>query len=495
MKKIVISVLTACTSSVALAGGILTNTNQNAAFLRQMSQDAIIDINGLVMNPAGTAFLSNGWHMTVTVQNAKQNRDITTTFPFFAYNVNNREQTHKFKGNADAPVIPSFQISYNRNKWSVNANFSLGGGGGKCEFDSGLGSFEALYGSTILSNASLITAGVNQGLQDMVEGTLVQAGQPAETAAALAATGSYESQLSGYSLDAYMKGRQYYFGLQLGATYKVMDNLAVFAGLRGVYATCNYNGYVQDVQAVAAYSASVPAVGVNKTGNYEVDMSSQNLALNCDQKGFGVTPILGVDWKVNEHWNFAAKYEFETKMRLKNKTEMNEVAEQAVAGGNTTLAQFKDGDKVAANIAGILTMGAQYSPIEKVRMNVGFHYYMDKSAKQYADKQNLIDKNTWELLAGAEWDICKYFTLSGSWQRTKYGFSDGYMNDLSFSISNNSLGVGFRVNATERFRIDFGYMRTFYQDKTVNTLTAAGTKSDLYHRDNRVFGLGINLDF
>ena len=36
----------------ATAGGLLTNTNQNASFLRQLSQEAIIDITGAYMNPA-----------------------------------------------------------------------------------------------------------------------------------------------------------------------------------------------------------------------------------------------------------------------------------------------------------------------------------------------------------------------------------------------------------------------------------------------------------
>lgn len=445
MKKIVLSAFAACISAFAMAGGILTNTNQNAAFLRQMSQDAIIDINGLYFNPAGTAFLKDGWHLNVSLQNAKQSRDIITTFPLFQYNVNNRNATHEFEGDAYAPVIPGFMLSYNHGKWSVNANFAISGGGGKCEFDKGLGSFEAMYAKEIYTYFSS------------------------------------NPNFAGYSLDAYMKGRQYFFGLQLGTTYKALDNLAFYVGLRGVYANCNYNGYVQDVKAYVA----------SGTATQPVDLSSQSLALNCDQKGFGVTPILGVDWRVNEHWNLAAKYEFETKMRLKNKTEMNDFA-KAQAAGNATLAQFEDGKKIAANIAGILTLGAQYSPIEKVRMNAGFHYYFDKAAKQYGNKQYLLDKNTWEILTGAEWDICKYFTLSASWQRTKYGFSDAYMNDLSFNLSCNSLGVGFRINANERVSVDFGYMHTFYQDRNVATL--GGMKSDLYHRTNRVFGLGVNVD-
>ena len=55
MKRLFNAVLAFGLSSMAFAGGLLTNTNQNAAFLRQMSQDAVIDITGLYLNPAGTA--------------------------------------------------------------------------------------------------------------------------------------------------------------------------------------------------------------------------------------------------------------------------------------------------------------------------------------------------------------------------------------------------------------------------------------------------------
>lgn len=464
------------------AGGLVTNSNQNAAFLRQMSQDAIIDITGLYFNPAGTAFLSDGWHVSVNLQNAKQSRDITTDFPLFQQNLENPYTPHKFEGDALAPVIPSLQLSYNHDRWSVNANFSLGGGGGKCEFDQGLGSFEALYAGNLY----------NSIYQKVVSGVtaVVPAGTPASAIQA-AADAQMATLYQGYSLDSYMKGRQYYFGLSLGATYKFMDNLAGFVGLRGVYATCNYNGYVQDVQ----YSLA--------TAPKPIDANS-DLALNCDQTGFGVTPILGIDYRINKHWNIAARYEAETKLRLKNKTEMNAVALAQIAAGNATLDQFKDGKKVEANIPGILSAGAQYSPIDQVRIMAGWHYYFDKAAQQFKDKQKHIDKNTQEFSAGVEWDINKWVTVSGSWQNTRYGLSDMYMSDLSFNLSNNMIGFGVRVNPTERLHIDLGYMHTFYKDKTIATNVEAPTltdpshtlpKSDKYHRSNRVFGLGVNVDF
>lgn len=463
----------------AKAGGLVTNSNQNVSFLRQMSQDAIIDITGLYFNPAGTAFLSDGWHMSASIQSAKQSRDIVTDFPLFQMNQEMPYTPHKFDGDALAPVIPSLHVSYNHDRWSVNANFSLGGGGGKCEFDQGLGSFEAAYAGALLQN-------VPGQLPALLVPGLINAGVSSPYAEQIAATGQY----TGYKLNSYMKGRQYYFGLSLGATYKFMDNLAGFVGLRGVYATCNYNGFVKPSVAYNIPAMAPVFPGTSGTA----DLANYGIDLNCDQTGFGVTPILGIDYRINKHWNIAARYEAETKLRLKNKTEANVPAMVAAQAG-ATLAQFADGEKVAANIPGILSAGVMYSPIDQVRLMAGWHYYFDKAAKQFNNKQKLIDKNTQEFSAGVEWDINKWVTLSGSWQNTRYGLGDQYMSDLSFNNSNNMIGVGVRVHPTKRFSIDAGYMHTFYRDRTVTTATAAGTKTDTYSRTNRVFGLGVNVDF
>ena len=466
----------------AQAGGLVTNSNQNVSFLRQMSQDGIIDITGLYLNPAGTAFLKDGWHVSANWQFATQSRDITTTFPLFAQNLDNPNTTHKFEGKALAPVVPSIHASYNKGKWSVNGSLSLGGGGGKCEFDQGIGSFEAAYAGALATN-------VPAALPTLLTSKLIEAGIPAAVAPTIAAPATYD----GYALNSYMKGRQYYFGLSLGATYKFMDNLAGFVGLRGVYATCNYNGFVEP-----SIGYTIPAnttLGFPGTSG-RADMASYGIDLNCDQTGFGVTPILGIDYKINKHWNIAARFEAETKLRLKNKTEARVPAMVASNPSATALlGQFDDGKKVAANIPGILSTGAQYSPIEKVRIMAGWHYYFDKAAKQYNNKQDLIDKNTMEFSAGAEWDCCKWLTISGSWQNTRYGLSDAYMNDLSFNLSNNMMGLGVRIHANKKVDVDAGYMHTFYKDKDVTTTTAAGPKTDKYERTNKVFGVGVNVHF
>ncbi len=436
-KKTIALALALVVTLPALAGGLLTNTNQNAAFLRSMAQDGQIDINSIYANPAGGAFLGDGWHLALNMQSAFQHRDITTTYAPFALNkaYDPASDTHLYKGKATAPVVPSFTLSYNKPKWSVSVHFALGGGGGKCEFDDGLGSFETAY-APMLSMLG-----------------------------------------SGYTLDSYMKGRSYYYDIQVGGTYKFIDNLSGYVGLRGVIPTCNYKGHVY------------PTVYLTETMSMPLD--DYGIDMNCDQHGFGVTPIIGIDWMINKHWNVAAKYEVPTKLNLKNSTTMSELNALVEAQAGDILGQYMDGIKVREDVPGILTFGAQYTPIEPVRISAAFHEYFDKSAKKYGDKQKLIDHNTWELNASVEWDACKFVTASASWQTTQYGLSDAYMSDLSYNLPNNMIGFGVRLHPCDLMSIDLAYMHTIYSSRDV---VSDGIATH-YTRKNDVIGIGLNFNF
>ena len=45
-----------------------------------------------------------------------------------------------------------------------------------------------------------------------------------------------------------------------------------------------------------------------------------------------------------------------------------------------------------------MAVGAQYKPIEALRLNAGMNYYMDKQALKYNSKQDLLDDNTLESI-------------------------------------------------------------------------------------------------
>ena len=139
MKKLFLIGATALmVSNSTFAGGILTNTNQNTTFLRNPARGAVIVIDGVYSNPAGIAFMPQGFHLSVSWQAAWQKRMMYVNNSMSGMN-------KEFKGEAQAPVIPSFQAAYVINdKWSVSAQFAIGGGGGKCEFAEGLPMFEEL---------------------------------------------------------------------------------------------------------------------------------------------------------------------------------------------------------------------------------------------------------------------------------------------------------------------------------------------------------------
>ena len=68
-------------------------------------------------NPAGVAFMADGHHLAINWQLAYQTRHIENDYMLFTNNVNNAITPRTFKGKALAPVIPSFQYAYNKNRW------------------------------------------------------------------------------------------------------------------------------------------------------------------------------------------------------------------------------------------------------------------------------------------------------------------------------------------------------------------------------------------
>lgn len=544
MNKLKAACLTAAiaSSSVSFAGGFLTNTNQNVAFNRMMSREASIGIDGVYYNPAGVVFLGDGHHLSINWQLAYQDRTIKNDYSLFTNNVNNPITPREFKGEAFAPVIPSFQYAYNKGRWSFQGNFALTGGGGKCTFDNGLGSFERIVAETAMAAC---------GLARTVDGALGSV-----LGREVSMFGSDQAFGAGgkYSFNSYMHGRQYYFGLSLGAAYKVSDNFSVFGGVRGIYATTNYYGYVEDI----------------KVGNMPLYMvldptkkDAANIELSCDQSGIGFTPIIGVDFKTGK-WNFSAKYEFKTRMRLKNKSvnlvpsignlpanlssQMTQIltaqftqaglpAEQAAAKAEAAatavlanqtvqktmlglknqfdteldeaIGEYADGKKIAADIPAYLSVGVGYSPIDPLRINVGFHFFDDKNAKAYNNRQEKLDHGTLEYNAGVEYDINKKFTVSAGWQSTNYGLPEEeattskdkrFMDDKSFVTSSNSVGLGGVWHFNKKMSFTVAYFHTFYQHKKTTESVelvpgnAINYSAD-YSRNNNVFAAGIDINF
>ena len=447
-------------SNSTFAGGILTNTNQNATFLRNPARNAAIAIDGVYSNPAGIAFLPEGFHLSVSWQAAFQKRIMNANNNLFGMNADGKGTSREFVGETNAPVIPSFQAAYVINdKWSVSAQFAVGSGGGACEFNEGLPMFEELVGGML-----------------------------------------YKAQATSYVLSQNLTGEQYFYGFQVGGTYKLAENVSVFAGARGVLANCNYTGSISNIKTagqltggqtvsgsdylnkVAAYMTSIGQTEAATTAATGAALMSQDLVLDCSQSGFGITPIIGIDWNLGK-LNLAAKYEFRTKIELENDSK------NTSKGVTTLMPAYADGAKNRSDIPALLTLGAQYEIADNFRAMVGGVYYWDKDAKGTPIKKG---DNTWEANFGVEWDMNDKVMLSFGGQRTQFGFDDADMSDTNFFTGCSSLAICGAYKFSEKMTLNVGYMHSFYDNHKFTN--ANGTACD-YPRKNDAVGVSLDIRF
>ena len=135
-----------------------------------------------------------------------------------------------------------------------------------------------------------------------------------------------------------------------------------------------------------------------------------------------------------------------------------------------------------------------------MRINVGFHWFDDKNATSYNNRNKLLDRGTLEYNAGVEYDVNKKITVSGGWQNTSYGLSDEYMEDRSFVVSSNSVALGGVWHINKKMDLNVAYFHTFYDHKKTSEQLNTGAanaptyKAD-YTRNNNVFGVGLDIHF
>ena len=426
-----------------LAGDYLTNTNQSIGFLRNPSRDAAIDIDGVYYNPAGVSFLDEGWHLQFNWQSPHQKRDSRSSYgQLFGANYLNPGTpeadgtvSRLYKGRVHVPIQPSLYLAYNKNDWAFQFGFGIIGGGGTCEFKKGVGSFEALVGQ--------------MGMTQMSVG------------------------FGGYSLDSYLKGKSYFFGTTLAAARKLNEKLSVSLGLRVIYAWNNYDGYIDNI----TFRTTTGNI-VNVPNNYVLD---------CKQTGLGLAPIIGFDYKVNDYVNLAAKYEFRTPITVKADAKNNEAFNQ-MAGQRAAFANYLDGAETLMDLPGCLAVGVQVTPIEKLRLNAGYHLFMDRDTRQWS--KDLV-KDTNEFTLGASYDLTERVEVSAGYQKTMYEQSTANYSDLSFNLNSYSFGLGVGVKVTDKVKLNAAYFQTNYKDHTQTT----DVSNIVYHRENRVFGVGVDVNF
>ena len=532
-----------CLPLFVQAGGLMTNTNQSASYIRMPVQDAVIGPEGAYYNPAGLVFLENGLHISISNQTISQKRTIESTFPGLNQTV--------YEGTVSAPLFPSAYVTYKRDKLAVSFGFNPIGGGGSALFEEGLPSF---------------------------------AQQVAVLPPMLTAAGIPTTQ---YGYSTRFDAQSIFWGAQLNASYKLNEVVAVSGGIRYVTAKNSYDGYLNDIlinpafpllgltgttmtsapgffgalgslfgqlagvggslqQLVAggvggltlsqALAAGVPGVtaesiaaisggfgfinpGVNPAtltiqelqmayqaatpifqAQQQAMLANQQMTSNKEvsvtQTGASIAPVFGLHLRLSDNVNLAIKYEHRTPLKVKNETAKDD------------LGVYPNDLEIASNLPSLLSVGGSFGLSDKLTLSTGVHYYFDKSADYgkikswgivngqptptFYSNEEIIDKNFIEVGLGAEYKISRNFLVSGGYLRTQTGVSELYHSDQSHSMSTNTFGAGFRMQFTRLLALNVGGLYSHYVPHT-KSYTGTPAYQESYDRNNMVFAVGIDI--
>ena len=495
MKKTILTGIACCFCvSGLLAGGLITNDNQSASYFRMLARGASTSGDAVYYNPAGLAFLDDGLTISLNSQMIWMERTLTNDLPTL--------NTSEFIGKLYVPMFPGVYAAYKTGKWAFSLGFNPPAGGGSVEFADGLPMLEKDV--------------------SMIPGMLTGKGIPTTK----------------YSMESMLKGSSIVYGVQAGATYKINDMLSVFGGARMLFASNSYEGYVKNIQinpsieaiaeildgemmnsavlnakgdAINSYAGTLPPIPpyddiannlrAVAAGLKEVSQGIPDQSLDVKQAGQGITPLLGIHYR-NKGLNLAAKYEFNTKMSIKNETKPD---------GNA-MNMYPDGQELRSDVPALLSLAGSYDIIPALTLSVTYMHHFEPQAtiESWApdasnpnggiivQRQKLIDSGTNEYMAGLEWKLTNKLTLSTGGQWSDVSVSDAWQNDITHNLDNFTMALGAAYQINDCLTLNIGGLHTWYNSLSIKTATnipAIPYNTQTYERTNTAIAIGIDYRF
>ena len=477
-KAILALVATTTIATSAFAGGPMTNSNQSAHFLRSVARGTSLDSDAVYTNPAGVAFMENGFHIGLSDQMAAQTRTITSTYAPFA--MNGGSATKQYKGEVFSPIIPSVHFAWKHNRFAVMAGVGVNGGGGSLEFANGLGSFERQF--------SVLPVAITQ------IGSQLSAKNPAMAVSA-----------NQYDMDMYLMGKSMTLAFNVGAAFRLTDWLSIAAQVRYSTTSNSYEGHIKNIQinptmaamglagqmmsAETFFKQAGAALGaIDPTLEAQAEqyaaLTSDHI-LDVKQKGHSISPIIAVAFH-NGPWDASVKYEFKMATEL-------EISSAPVSANDKVInAIFADGTTVKSETPALLAaaVSRHFGP---VKVTAQWHHYFDKNAENSFSP--VIEGNTNEYMMGVEWQISDRWLVSAGTQRTQLNMNENAYSDMNYSISSWSVGLGLAYKVCDAVRINLGYMPTIYDEVTAVGQANGVDFTDLYQRTSHAWGIGLDLKF
>jgi len=431
MKKVALAILLSLiVVTGAYAGGIVTNTNQSAEFIRTLNRNASTETDAVYFNPAAVAMFDEGFHTYLSNQTVIQTRTIDTVFP--TYNEN------RFEGETTAPIFPNVYVAYNTGKMALSLGITPIGGGGSAEFPKGLPSFDYQLARFVGLPAKLI----NSSLEPYGE-------------------------ITGYSMDASFTGSSIYIGGQFGVAYELNPMISLAGGFRIVSAKNTYEGALKNV--------------ILNADNGDISGVIPNINVDAERTGIGYTGIAGINFTPMSSMNIGLRYETKTSLELETDTRVDDTS---ILGDP----MFPDGEKIPADMPAMIAAGISYSVFANLRVEGSYTYYLNSGVDWEENSEDYVD-NSQEIGLAVEYAVFPNLELSIGGLKSTMGAMKEYQSDLSYSLDSQSLGTGFQYHFTNGISASVGFSKTFYE---LGENARTGVFAEEYDKTSVVYAFGIH---
>ena len=321
---------------------------------------------------------------------------------------------YKFGQDGIDPFLPMLYAAYKHNKWALASGVYISGGGATANYPDG--SF-----NTTLLGASYLGQAPN-----------------------------YYTAVT----DSYLKASSFYLTVPLVFSYSISDKVSVAAGGRFI------KGMNKTEAGITLGNSALSAPDYSATVNYKEDAT-----------GFG--GVIGVFYQPTE--KLALSVHYETGVKLDFETKDNE----------GTMALSADGTKKRRDLPAALCTGASYKATDKLTVAADFNYFFQTSADwgkiqsprdgQYYEASEVAG-DCYTAGLGFAYDVTPKFQLNLGTKYTAFLYDDQKLYYTKMGLyevvkyNNLNIGIGGSYKINERFQVDLGAGRTFWNDKTINSL-------------------------
>ena len=228
--------------------------------------------------------------------------------------------------------------------------------------------------------------------------------------------------------------------------------------------------------------------------------------MDSKREAWGYGFQIGVNYKVNDKLNLAARYDSRIKMNFKAKGSENQLQTTDVIGSNIGLStfypQYAINSKIRRDLPAILSVGASYKVTDNYLVSTSANYYFNRHAKMdrvttFGGHEHGRDyKNGWEIALGNEYKLNDKFTVIGSVNYARTGAKNSSFNDTEYALNSVTLGAGLRYKYDDTLSIT-GSVAHFIYDKEDGNFKEKYkvNENQKYHKEITAFGISLTKKF